>query len=127
MGATRVLASKRARSGCDDRPPARRLCSPPSYICDLLSSFVAQKNNYGYTRHCHEMLPLAPSIYSRRSKEDPKNSAHGFPAPKQTLWPQEAWAHSLGSLRTLRLGAQLAQGTGPGGEDSASQIHKQIK
>lgn len=127
MGATRVLASKRARGACDAGPPAGRFYLPPSYICDLLSSFVAQENNYGDTRHCHEMLPLSPSIYSRRSKQDPNNSVQGFPASKQVLWPQEAQAHSLGSQRTLRLGARLAPGMGPGSEDSASQISKQIK
>ncbi|XP_004397420.1 PREDICTED: homeobox protein Hox-A6 isoform 1 [Odobenus rosmarus divergens] len=59
------------------------------------------------TRHCHEMLPLAPSFCSWRSKQDPNNSAQGFPASKQLLWLRGVWAHSLGSRRTLRLGARL--------------------
>lgn len=127
MGAARILASKRARSACDAGPPAGRLPLPLRYICDLLSSFGAQENNYRDARHCHEMLPLAPSFYSWRSKQAPNNLAHGSPDPKQPLWPRGVWAHSLGSTRTLRLGAWLARGTGPCGEDSPGWIRKQIK
>lgn len=56
--------------------------------------------------------------------QDPENSAHGSPAPKKTLWLRGAWAHSLGSPRTLRLGARLAPGKGPGGADSPGWILK---
>lgn len=64
---------------------------PFGYIRGLLSSFRSQENNYGDTRHCHEMLPLARSFYSWRFKQDPNNSAHGSPAPKRLLWLRGAW------------------------------------
>lgn len=83
---------------------------PFGCICGLLSSFRTQEKNNGDTRHCHEMLALALSFYSWRSKRDPNNSAHGFPAPKQLLWLRGASAHSLGSLRTLRFGAGWLKG-----------------
>lgn len=37
------------------------------------------------------MLPLAPSFYSWRFKQDPNNLAHGSPAPKRLLWLRGAW------------------------------------
>lgn len=103
-----------------DPLPAR----PFGCICDLLSSFGFQENNYGDTRHCHEMLLLTPSFYSWRFKQDPNKWAHGSPAPKQLLWLRGAWARSLGSRRTLRLGARLARGKRPSGEDSPGWILK---
>lgn len=127
MEAARVLASRRARGACNAGPPAGRLHLPLSYICDLLESFGAVENNYRDTTHCHEMLPLSPSFYSWRSKQDPSNRPHGSPDPKQPLWLQGAWAHSLGSRRTLQLGVRLARGTGPCDEDFPGWIRKQIK
>lgn len=113
-----VPATPRLQRG--DPHPTR----PFGYICDLLSSFRFQENNYGDTRHCHEMLLLTPSFYSWRFKQDPDKWAHGSPAPKQLLWLRGAWAGSLGSRRTFRLGARLARGKRPGGEDSLGWILK---
>lgn len=85
-----------------------RLPSPLSCICDLLSSFKAQKNNYGDTRHRCEMIPLTSSFHSWRSKQDPNNSTRGSLGLKQPLWLREAWTQSLSSRRTRRLGPGLA-------------------
>lgn len=67
---------------------------PSGCICGLLSPLRSQENNYGDTRHCHEMLPLEPSFYSWRFKQDPNNSAPRIPSPQA---PSVA-AGSLGPL-----------------------------
>lgn len=129
-GAARVLVSKRARGACVAWPSAGRPSPPPmplGCIYDLLSSYRTQEANYGGTRHCRNMLSLAPSFYSWRSKQDPNSSTHGSLAPKQLPRLRGAWAHSLGSPRILRLGAGLARGKGPGGEDSPGWILKANK
>lgn len=85
MGAARIMVSSLPGASATQGLQRGNPPLPFSCICGLLSSFRTQENNYGDARHCLEMLPLAPSVHSWRSKQNPNNAAQKPPAPKQLL------------------------------------------